>query len=469
MSPYPDPLATGEGSTPAERPILATSALATMLAPLNSTMIAVALPSIMAEFGASVAAAGWLVTGYLVGMAALQPVAGKLGDRFGRRRLILAGLGYFAVASLGATLATSLPMLIAFRVQQAIAGAIALPNGTALVREVLPPERRASGFGMVGAAVALAAAVGPPLGGLLVGAFGWRSIFFANVPMVAAALALGWWAVPRAAASRRTGPFDLLGAVLLSALLLGLAGTLTFGVRAVGTTAVVVGVPVLFVVAIVFVRRELGHPDPLLRPGLFIHRGFGAAAAAVCTSNLAMYSTLLTLPILLSHRPGASSAQAGAVLAALSIGSAVFAPLGGWLADRVGRRWATFVGCALLAAGLAPLAVSADLPLPSLLGVLGLAGVGTGLSSAPMQTAAVEAVAPSEAGAVSGLFSTSRYLGSIVGSIVLAALLGAGDDPAGYAALFAVVALASVLAVAASLGLRDWPDAGVAAARPVRA
>src|SRR5579885_3318760 len=265
MSPYPDPLATGEGSTPAERPILTTSALATMLAPLNSTMIAVALPSIMAEFGASVAAAGWLVTGYLVGMAALQPVAGKLGDRFGRRRLILAGLGYFAVASLGATLATSLPMLIAFRVQQAIAGAIALPNGTALVREVLPAERRASGFGMVGGAVALAAAAGPPLGGLLVGAFGWRSIFFANVPMIAAALALGWWALPTTGRTRRLGPFDLAGAVELSALLLGLAVMLTFGVRAFGTTAVLVGAPLLVLLAVAFVRRELGHADPLLR------------------------------------------------------------------------------------------------------------------------------------------------------------------------------------------------------------
>src|SRR5207244_3815014 len=151
--PSPNPpsvrhLLWGDGLS--ERPIMATAALSTMLAPLNSTMIAVALPSIMAEFGASVAAAGWLVTGYLIGMAALQPVAGKLGDRFGRRRFILVGLAYFGLASLGATLATSLEMLIFFRIQQAIAGAVALPNGTALVREVLPPERRASGFGMVG-------------------------------------------------------------------------------------------------------------------------------------------------------------------------------------------------------------------------------------------------------------------------------------------------------------------------------
>src|SRR5207302_1534017 len=114
----------------------------------------------------------WLVTAYLIVMASLQPVAGKLGDRLGRRRLILGGLIYFGLASLAAAASTSFAMLVFFRVQQAIAGAIALPNAGALIRDVVPPERRASSFGMVGAAVALAAAVGPPLGGLLAGAAG---------------------------------------------------------------------------------------------------------------------------------------------------------------------------------------------------------------------------------------------------------------------------------------------------------
>jgi MFS family permease len=125
-------------SPAAERVAVIAEALTTMLAPLNSTMIAVALPHVMAEFGADVASVGWLVTSYLIAMAALQPVAGTLGDRLGRRRLILGGVAWFGVASLGAATASSLFTLLFFRVQQAVAGAIARPNGAALLREVVP-------------------------------------------------------------------------------------------------------------------------------------------------------------------------------------------------------------------------------------------------------------------------------------------------------------------------------------------
>ena len=148
--------------------ILTTVALTTMLAPLNSTMIGVALPLVTAEFEVGLDESGWLVIAYLIVMASLQPVAGKLGDRLGHRRMILGGLLYFAFASIGAALAPSLYWLLAFRIQQAIAGAIALPNGTAIMRQVVPAEQRGRRFGLVGAAVTLAAAAGPPLGGVLI-------------------------------------------------------------------------------------------------------------------------------------------------------------------------------------------------------------------------------------------------------------------------------------------------------------
>jgi DHA2 family methylenomycin A resistance protein-like MFS transporter len=283
------------------------------------------------------------------------------------------------------------------------------------------------------------------------------------VPLVVAALAIGWWAIPRIAPRRATTRFDLGGALLLSALLLGLAGLLTIGTRRVPPAGVLAGAVVLLVVGALFVGRELRHPDPLLRPGLFVHRGFGSASVAVATSNLAMYSILLTLPILLSRHNGWSSAEIGLSLAALSAGTALCAPLGGRLADRIGRRWTTVGGLSLLTVGVLPLALlGAALPAAAMLGALGLAGVGLGISSAPMQTAAVESVGAAEAGAASGLFSTSRYLGSIVGSILLAALLGGTGDPAGYAAVFALVFGAALASALVSLGLPDWPDAGVA-------
>ena len=142
--------------------MLVTAAFGTMLMPLNSTMIAVALPDIVDDLDVSIASTAWLVSGYLIAQASLQPLAGKLGDRLGRRPLILAGLVTFALVSLGAALAPSLGLLIAFRVLQAVAGALVFPNALALVRELLPEERRGTAFGMLGSAIGLAAAGGPP-------------------------------------------------------------------------------------------------------------------------------------------------------------------------------------------------------------------------------------------------------------------------------------------------------------------
>jgi len=444
-----------------ERRVIVAIALGTMLAPLNSTMIAVALPRIIQDFHVRVSTAGWLVTTYLIAMASLQPVAGKLGDRLGRRRLILGGLIYFGIASLGATLATSLPLLFFFRVQQAIAGAIALPNGTALVRDVVPLERRARSFGMIGGATAFAAALGPPIGGVLVQTLGWRSIFFVNVPLVLAAVLLGWRAIPRVRAARGNRPFDVVGACLLSAVLIGLTVLLTLSKRAESALLPALGALALAALAVVFIRYELRHADPVLQPRFFRIRSFAAANGAIALSNLAMYSTLLTVPILLSRRGGWSSAKIGAVLVMLSGAMVVCSPLGGRLADRVGRRRPTVIGLALLTLGVLPLALAGNqIAIPLLLASLGVAGIGIGLSSAGMQTAAIEAVGPREAGVASGVFSTSRYFGSIVGSVILAGLLGASGG-SGFTAVFIMIAVAALLSALVALALRDRPAESV--------
>jgi len=439
--------------------VLATVALATMLAPLNSTMIAVALPRLMAELGADLAASGWLVTSYLIAMACLQPVAGKLGDRYGRRPLILGGLVYFALASLGAALATSLGWLLFFRVQQAIAGAIALPNGAALVREVVPAERRGARFGMVGAAVGLAAAAGPPLGGLLVEVAGWRALFYVNVLLIVPALVLGLRVLPVGSTRSSATGFDVGGALLLLAVLAGLAGLLTHW-RQYGPPALVLGGVLLVLLVVLLIRRELGHPDPVLPPRFFLDPSFALANAAVALSNLAMYSTLLAVPLLLAAQPGWDSAGAGLVLASMSATMVLFSPLGGRLSDRWGRRRPTAVGLGLLTLGLLLLGLAQGGPmLLALVAGLGVAGIGLGLSGAGMQSAAVEAVRREESGVASGVFSTSRYLGSIVGSSLLPLLCHPGSGVAGFASVLWLVVGTAFLSAVASLGLRPWPSA----------
>jgi len=439
--------------------VLLTVALTTMLAPLNSTMIVVALPRITSAFHTNLTATGWLVTGYLVVMASVQPIAGKLGDRFGRRLFILGGLIYFGAASLGAATASSLPWLVFFRVQQALAGALALPNGIAWVREVVPAQRRASRFGLIGALISLAAAGGPPLGGLLIRWGGWHAIFLVNFVFIVPALLLGWVVFAQKTPKvRPVGPaFDWLGAVLLASILLGAAWTT---VRSGQLTPPVVAGAVLVALFVLFILWEYNHPDPVLQVRFFKSLGFTAATGGVCLSNFAMYTTFLVVPLLLTTRFAWDEAKIGLVLTALFGSNIAIAPLGGRLADRFGRRWPTMAGLLLLTLGLVPLAVYGwHVPVWLLLLSLVISGVGLGLSSAGLQTSAVEAVDSQHAGVASGVFSTSRYLGSIVGSSLLGGLLGAQRDQLdNLNILFLLSAVAALLATLLSFKLRDFPD-----------
>lgn len=459
---------TRAGSLPAEggeiRLVVAV-ALATMLAPLNSTMIAVALPPIAAQFRAGTSIA-WLVTGYLIAMASLQPVAGKLGDRLGRRPLMLSGLAVFAVASLGAALAPGFAWLLGFRILQGVAGALAFPNGAALLREAIPDARRGRRFGLVGAGAGLAAALGPPVAGVLVWASGWQSIFYVNVVLIVPALWLGWTTFPRSHLRDERRPFDLAGAALLSVALIAAAARLTH--RGPSGSLATAMWAVAGLAAAAFVVVEWRHADPAVQLRLFTHRAFAAANASVATSNFAMYVTLLTVPLLLASRTG-GSIGAGAVLAAMSGAMFVASPVGGALTDRWGRRRPALLGLGLLVAGTSMLAASgAGASLPVLVGALMLVGLGIGTGTAALQTTAVEAAPARDAGMASGVYTTSRYLGSIVGSALLAHLLGGADPPAGGAValgtagtgtVFVMIAGAAVLALLAALGLRDRPGA----------
>lgn len=304
--------------------------------------------------------------------------------------MLLWGLFAFAASSAAAGIAPSLELLIAARLGQAIAGSLVFPNAMALLRDALPEGRRASGFGLLGSAVGVAAAVGPALGGVLVGAFGWRAIFLVNVPVVAAAVVMSLRALP-------TGRVAAPASAARS-------------------------------------RADWARP---LRSPVFV-----AASGAVALSNLAMYGTLLAVPVVLAGRPGWSAADAGLALAMLSVAMIAVAPFGGRLADRRGHRLPAAGGLALLTvAGAMLAAMGAEPSAAGLTAALLLGGVGLGLANAALQTAAIEAVEPRHAGVASGLFSSGRYAGSIVSALLLAALLGHGSSHA--VLFFAITAFAA--------------------------
>jgi len=434
--------------------------LGATLMPLNSTMIAVALPEITGDLGVSVARSSWLVTAYLVALASLLPLAGDLADRFGRRKMILTGLTVFGIASIGAAIAPNFESLLVFRVLQAISGAMVLPAGWAVMREVVPEERRAYTFGLMGSMIGLSAGAGPPLGGVLTEFAGWRGIFYVNIPVVALALMLGWRVLPRtrpvsAEKSGAKSRFDFAGALLLPAVLSGMDGVLMAIAR--GAPWSIVGIAIVAVAAgtVLLALVEARASEPVLQPRLFRIRPFMAAAGGIAFSNMAMYVILLAVPLMLTARGGYSNIEIGFVLMALSIASFLVAPVAGRFADRLGRRAPTVFGLIIATAAAFPLAIEgADISILLLVVSLVLFGVGIGIANPGMQTGAIEAAPPDRTAAASGVFSTSRYFGSIVGSAILAGLIGTDRaDASGIDGVFILVLIASAISLVAVMGL----------------
>ncbi len=436
---------------PATGDVIGAALFAGVLAPLNSTMIVVALPEVLADLGASLTWGSWIVVSYLVAMAAVQPLGGSLGDRFGRRRLLLLGLGGFAIASAVAAFAPTVEVLIAARTAQAVTGASAIPNATALVRTLVPVGAQGRAFGVIGAGIGVAAAVGPPLGGLVTDAFGWRWIFALNLLALGPAIALAARLVEPGGRTAG-GRFDLAGAGLLLTALVSLAlATTVWRVSGVPWPAVA-SLALTSLVAAGWLRRHVARtPSPVVDLRLLARPGFLPAGVSILASNLTMYTILLALPVFLAQLVGWGARDVGLLLAGMSLLMLVFGPVGGWLSDRVGRRAPALAGTLIAMVGTAPLvAVSTSWTWPAYLVPLVVIGSGIGLAGAPVQAAALQAARAGEAGQVAGVFSTMRYLGSILGAAGMAAILGGAADEGAFRVLFACLVLAAGAAAAAS-------------------
>lgn len=440
-----------------ERAVLLTVGLGGLLVPLSSTMIAVAIPDISEKLNASLGQSGWLVTAYLITMAALQPISGKLGDRYGRRPFLLGGIALFGLTSLGAAMSRQILVLIVFRAGQAIAGSFLFPNGIALLRQIVPSSRLGATLGLLGSSIAFGAAVGPPLGGVLVELGGWPAIFWVNVPIVAVVFAIGWRTLPRRTPREVSERFDVLGAVLLTVVLASGAWLLTRIGDVSPSTARLVGA-VIVVSFAAFLVREFTYADPVVQPRFFGRRAFAAATGGIALSNLALYVLIIVIPQILDLRAGWSPGKIGLVIASMSAGMVLLAPIGGRLSDRLGRRTPALAGMALLAGGTTALAVAGpDVSALHLVGALILSGTGIGLGSGAFQTSAVESIESEHAGMAAAASSTSRYVGSIVGTAVLAGLVQQGRFQT-VLTMIAVSGIASI-ALAALLPRRGRPHA----------
>ncbi|MFJ9822629.1 DHA2 family efflux MFS transporter permease subunit [Streptomyces sp. NPDC101151] len=405
---------------------------------LDATVVNVALPDIRTSLGASLNDAVWVNSAYALCYAVPLILASWLGDRYGPKRLFLAGLAGFTLASLACVLAPNAPVLIATRAVQGLAAALIAPQIMSLIVHLFPTERRGRALGVFGAVGGAAMAAGPLVGGLLVAWTGWRGIFLINLPVGVA----GWIAAYRLLPDWRPARhhrLDLWGIVLSG---LGLTA-LVFGVQSGeaydwGTVAGPVTIPSVLafgaVCLAVFVWwQHRNTREPLLPLRLFRNRAFSAAATAGGAMGAAMIGMFLPLMIYLQSDLGYSALAAGAATVPMFALSSLCARLAGKRSDTTSPRLLATLGFLLLIVGVGSLTLllHPGIGLWALMPPLLVTGVGIGLVSAPLAGIATRGLEPSLVGAASGVFNTTRQLGGALGSAATGGLLQAhlGNAP----------------------------------------
>jgi DHA2 family methylenomycin A resistance protein-like MFS transporter len=392
---------------------------------LDVTVVNVALPDIASSLGASVSDLQWVVDGYAIALASIMLAGGTAGDLYGHKRVVMTGLAVFGVGSLGCGLAPDPFLLVAARVVQGTGAALLLPGTLAIVTRAFPDGgERARAIGIWAGIGSAALPAGPLVGGALVDWLGWRSVFFLNLPIVLAAVAVAVRVVPesrRAPELRLDLPGTVLGALLLGMVTFGFIEAGRTGLNGAALLAAGAGTALL----VGFIAVERSRDDPLLPLSLFRRPAFSVANATAGAMNLGTLGTLFLLTLYLQQVHGLSPLGAGVAVLPLFLPLSLLAPLAGRLTARVGPKIPTVAGLAVAAGGLALLArLRVGSEYATLLPALLLWGVGLAALTPAVVAAAMGAVQSARAGLASAMNNTARQAGGAIGIAALGALAG---------------------------------------------
>ena len=405
-------------SEPAGRWVLAVTAAGSGLVLLEATVVNVALPALGAELDASMSGLQWTVNAFTLTLSAFILLGGSLGDRFGRRRVYVAGVVWFGIASLLCGAAPDLGWLIAARACQGIGGALIVPGSLALIQGVFHPDDRPRAVGWWAGVSGVAGAAGPILGGGLVDAAGWRWVFLINVPLAVALVVLLLVHVPERRDDERPGRFDIAGALLAAVALGGMTYALTQASG--GGRAVAAGLAGLVVFA-AFLVIERRSSAPMLPLGLFTSRQFSMANLVSFLAYGALAGMFFLVPLQLQVTAGYSAWAAGLALLPLTALTLVLSPYGGELTGRLGPRLPLAVGSLLCAVALllaSRIGVEVSY-MSQVLPVVVLTGIGVPLITPPITAAVLAAVPDRRAGIASAV---NNGVARTAGLVVVAAL-----------------------------------------------
>jgi EmrB/QacA subfamily drug resistance transporter len=397
--------------------VLIAIGVGTFMTALDGSVVNTVLPVVSRTFRTDVASVEWVVTVYLLVLSGLLLSFGRLGDMRGHKGVYVAGFALFVLGSALCGVAPSVPALVAFRGAQALGGAMLAANAPAILTGNFPASQRGQALGLQATMTYLGLTTGPSLGGWLTSQFGWRTVFYINVPVGLLAVALSLFLIPRDRPAEKTDRFDLAGASTflggLVALLLALNQGSDWGWASAPILALLSAAIVL---SVAFVAIERRVRSPMLDLSLFGKRLFSASAASAVLNYICLYSIVFVMPFYLIVGRGLSPAQAGLLLTAQPIVMAVAAPLSGALSDRIGSRLLSTLGMLILAGGLLLLSrLGPDTPLPYVGLSLAIAGLGTGIFISPNTSALMGAAPRQRQGIASGILATARNVGMVFG------------------------------------------------------
>ena len=425
------PSSRDHGFVAKPRLVLVATILASSLAMVDGSVVNVGLPVIGRSLSADAGALPWVINAYLLPLSALLLLGGAAGDRYGRWRLLIAGVALFAMASVACALAPNLAVMLLGRFLQGIGAAMLMPNSLAILGQTFSGEAKGRAIGIWASAGAVAGAVGPVLGGWLVDIGSWRGIFLLNVPLAAAAIALAWRAMPPDPDADGL-PLDIPGGALATLALGGLTWALTIGSGRGGWTTDAMALAAIAAALLVFfvvVEKRLGE-RAMMPLTLFASKSFIGLTLLTILLYGALGAWLVMLPYVLIEAAGYSSTAAGAALLPLPLVISCISPIVGGVAGRIGSRMLLAIGPLVVAAGfLLALRIggSADYWKDVLPAVVVLA-VGLSFAVAPLTTAVLGSVDTRHTGSASGFNSAVARTGGLVATALLGAVLAMEGD-----------------------------------------
>ncbi|HTU54405.1 MAG TPA: DHA2 family efflux MFS transporter permease subunit [Acetobacteraceae bacterium] len=452
--------------------IVGITCIGAFIGQLDASIVQLALPTLGTVFRASLETVSWVALAYLLAFAAFLPIFGRLCEMFGRKLLYLCGYLLFTLATLLCGFAPSLAWLIVFRVLQGIGGALLGANSISILVKATAADHRSRALGIFAAAQAVGVSLGPAVGGVLVGAYGWRFVFWVAVPFGVAAAILGWLALPQTTGLAQDKIFDWRGALLLApalvALMLALNQASNWGLA---SPALLFCLAAFAVLISLLVRHEHEFASPLVDLHLFSAPAFSCGAVGVVLGYALLYGMFFLMSFALVRGYHDPAALVGLRLAIVPVALGIVAPFSGALTDRLGPRAVSVAGMAICIAALILLwLVATELRSshPVFMAALALFGAGLGLFVAPNNSATISAAPAALSGEAGALLNLMRVLGTSLGVVAASSMLswriqaatGAPTSAApvsGHALLgavesgFTMLALFALIAAAASL------------------